>query len=639
MNQKPKKILHPSLNDNKHITSQYYYSSVNHLNTIINIEKKKLYRKNYSKVNHIINKQIQIAKNENYKIFAILYNIRIKVINHIEQNKKLPTHKDLLGIISNRYILLASYRTTKKNNGSMQIAHPLTAKLFSTLSKEEKKIINKSYGLPDGLTWEIIDTIGQLIKKGYPWSKQIYIHKACRTKEQNITIPPYADKMIQNAITMVLESIYEPVFQKMNCSFGFRSSTSVHDAIYNIKTQQNISSMTTSMKGNVKKVDVSLDHHIIIKILKERIKDKKFLKFIKLHLKIILFNSETTKNETTFLGLPPDLINFPYIWNIYLMGMDKFIKNDIQGLIKYINTKRRSQKNSEPIHRLPINPEYNRIKKLYVKEKSYLNLVINKKLGKEIYFQTLKKKRLLAHQLTQLNYYDPHQKKFKIIYVRYANQFIILTNASKNINQKIKTKLSNWLLENRKLTMCPEKIQLTDLTKNPTTFLGFELMNKYTKKIYKGSNNIRQKTNWNIKLGPDSKYLINRLYIKGYCHKNGFPKEISILSTIEAYSLIEKTNSLMIYLANYYVNHISYKSSLNRLLYIVRWSCIKTLAQKYNTNVSGVLKKHPKFTAKMEVQLTNKKKIFKSVKLLTEKKTIKNAEKINMYHQILNKKK
>jgi hypothetical protein len=56
--------------------------------------------------------------------------------------------------------------------------------------------------------------------------------------------------MVQEAIRMVLESIYEPVFQHMNCSFGFRARNGVHHAITMLKDPRNTSGLTHIIEGD-----------------------------------------------------------------------------------------------------------------------------------------------------------------------------------------------------------------------------------------------------------------------------------------------------------------------------------------------------------------------------------------------------
>jgi len=48
-------------------------------------------------------------------------------------------------------------------------------------------------------------------------------------KTRPIGISCIEDKVVQNALTMVLELIYEPVF--LECSYGFRPRRSAHDAL------------------------------------------------------------------------------------------------------------------------------------------------------------------------------------------------------------------------------------------------------------------------------------------------------------------------------------------------------------------------------------------------------------------------
>jgi retron-type reverse transcriptase len=44
------------------------------------------------------------------------------------------------------------------------------------------------------------------------------------------------DRIVQKAICMILKSIYEPYFEKMNRSFGFRPNKGVHNAITSFTT-------------------------------------------------------------------------------------------------------------------------------------------------------------------------------------------------------------------------------------------------------------------------------------------------------------------------------------------------------------------------------------------------------------------
>jgi retron-type reverse transcriptase len=63
-----------------------------------------------------------------------------------------------------------------------------------------------------------------------PPVRRAYIPKAgSSTETRPLGIPTFEDKVLQRAVTMVLETIYEQDF--LDCSYGFRPGRSAHDAL------------------------------------------------------------------------------------------------------------------------------------------------------------------------------------------------------------------------------------------------------------------------------------------------------------------------------------------------------------------------------------------------------------------------
>ena len=92
---------------------------------------------------------------------------------------------------------------------------------------------------------------------------------------------------------------------------------------------------------------------------------------------------------------------------------------------------------------------------------------------------------------------------------------------------------------------------------------------------------------------PDKQRIIDRLHMKGYCKENGFPTEIGFLSSLADFSIIERYNSVLSNLALYYAEFIrNPKRNLTRWIYIIRYSCLKTLAQKHKTSIRSIFKKY-----------------------------------------------
>ena len=212
-------------------------------------------------------------------------------------------------------------------------------------------------------------------------------------------------------------------------------------------------------------------------------------------------------------------------------------------------------------------------------------------LRKRLYGE-IKKIRLNNHTLRKVPYANPNKRGLRLFYVRYADDWILLSNADKQIAEKMKSMIKNFLIKELEMTLSEEKTLITDIREEPAHFLGFELRRAKKGRLVYIRGRLQHAPGFPILTFPDRQRIIDRLHAKGFCDKKGFPISIPWLSNLEPHIIIQRFNASMLGLMQYYCEWISQKSFMNRWVYIIRYSCFKTLAMKYKRfTISKVFRK------------------------------------------------
>ena len=126
-------------------------------------------------------------------------------------------------------------------------------------------------------------------------------------------ISVFEDKIVQLQMAKILEAIYEPIFK--DCSYGFRPNRSYHTAVKSLFNH-------LDSKGNEIVIDVDLknffgliQHDILLDILRRKIKDEKFIRYVARMLKSGIFRDN--RFEVSDEGSPQGNIASPILSNIY----------------------------------------------------------------------------------------------------------------------------------------------------------------------------------------------------------------------------------------------------------------------------------------------------------------------------------
>jgi len=235
---------------------------------------------------------------------ARTYNLQNRLANQ-SQTEERRKHWDIYKYLYDPYFLAEALKLVLSNKGSAGV---------DRVTVESLK----------GIEWDFCVSLSKKIRdKRYTPSavRRVYIPKQDGRKRP-LGIPTIEDRVVQRALVLLMEPIYEQRF--LPCSYGFRPNQRAQTCV--AEMAEAVYKHRYVLEADIEGFFDNVDHKLLLKMIKKEIVDTRVLKLIRSILKAGFM--ETKKPwEPTLKGTPQGGPLSPLLANIYLhYGLDERFK-------------------------------------------------------------------------------------------------------------------------------------------------------------------------------------------------------------------------------------------------------------------------------------------------------------------------
>jgi RNA-directed DNA polymerase len=243
----------------------------------------------------ILNLSTEVKQGRMTKASIGLQELRRKIYRKAKTEK----HWRFWGLycqICKKEVLKEAYRLAKANDG----APGIDRKSFDDVEAEGVE------GFLEGIRQELLERTYR------PWpNRRVEIPKG-NGKTRTLGIPTVKDRVVQGALKLILEPIFEAEFK--DCSYGYRPKRHAHQAIDRV-TKGILHGLSRVVDVDLSGYFDNIRHHILLEKIARRVQDDEIMHLIKLILKA---NGKK--------GVPQGGIISPLLSNLYLNEVDEMME-------------------------------------------------------------------------------------------------------------------------------------------------------------------------------------------------------------------------------------------------------------------------------------------------------------------------
>jgi RNA-directed DNA polymerase len=187
----------------------------------------------------------------------------------------------------------------------------------------------EAYGV-SRLLDELADELREQRYRPVP-ARRVWIPKPGTREQRPLAIPAVRDRVVQAAVTLVIEPVFEADF--LPCSFGFRPKRRAHDALQ-VLIDETWRGKRWLVETDIASCFEAIPHDGLLAAIEERIVDQSMLKLLRALLRAGVMEGGTVTKAAT--GTPQGGVISPLLANIYLHRLERVWREAGVGvLVRY----------------------------------------------------------------------------------------------------------------------------------------------------------------------------------------------------------------------------------------------------------------------------------------------------------------